>query len=129
MYRIKLTKGLSYTGIVSATKEHPIVCVEDEAVAEQAIASGYFEPIGEAEAPEPAPATPSDDSAFNKALEALNKAQLETLAAYHDISLAGCKSKGDYIDAIKAATEGMSETEHLAMLNAGSPTMIELQEN
>lgn len=126
MYRIKLTKSLSYTGAVSATKARPVVCTEDEAVAKQAIASGYFELIGEPETPEPAAL--SEDIGFNEALEALNKSQLEAMAAYHDISLAGCKSKGDYMDAIKAAAAGMSKAERLAMLNAGSPTMVELQE-
>ena len=127
MYRIKLIKGLSYTGIVSATKEHPIVEVEDEAVAKLAIASGYFKPVSEEETTSSEPATPSDGD-FNKALEMLNKSQLETLAADHDISLAGCKSKSDYIDAIMGATACMSEAERLAMLDAGNPTMVDLQE-
>lgn len=42
MYHLKLVKGLSYRGIVSATKERPDVFVDDKAVVDKAVATGYF---------------------------------------------------------------------------------------
>ena len=38
-YHLKLVKALSYYGPVKATKEHPDVFVEDEAIAQAAVAS------------------------------------------------------------------------------------------
>lgn len=65
MYVLKLIKGLSYTGVVSATVERPIVMVEDEARARKALASGYFEQVkgpDPAPAPEPDPPAPEKDT-------------------------------------------------------------------
>ena len=42
MYHIRLCKGLSYCGVVSATRKEPDVFVEDKATADVAVASGYF---------------------------------------------------------------------------------------
>ncbi len=47
MVRIKLSKGLSYSGIVTATKKSPYVTT-DEDTAKEAVASGYFEYVPEA---------------------------------------------------------------------------------
>lgn len=41
-YHLKLCKGLSYCGVVTATKQSPDVFVEDRATADAAVASGYF---------------------------------------------------------------------------------------
>ena len=46
MYHLKLIKALSYTGAVTATAKKPNVFVEDEATANAAVASGYFELVG-----------------------------------------------------------------------------------
>lgn len=43
MYHVKLIKGASYTGIVSATKANPDVFIEDKETADKALATGYFE--------------------------------------------------------------------------------------
>ena len=43
MYHLRLIKGLSYTGAVRATKKEPDVYTDDEAIAQGAVASGYFE--------------------------------------------------------------------------------------
>lgn len=126
MYKIKLIKSLSYTGIVSATKQNPIVCVEDEATAQKAVASGYFELISEGDT-ENEPENTIPDKTFEESLEELNKSELETLAAYHGIALTGLKTKSDYIGAIIASTADKTEAERLDMLNYGSPTMTELQ--
>lgn len=130
MHTLKLIKSLSYTGVVSATKEHPIVCVEDEATAQKAVASGYFELISEEPAAgdtENEPENTIPDKTFEESLEELNKSELETLATYHGIALTGLKTKSDYIGAIVASTADKTEAERLDMLNYGSPTMTELQ--
>lgn len=62
MYHLKLVKGASYTGIVSATAKKPDVFVDSKAKADAAIASGFFElvedekPAKKVESPEEAPA-------------------------------------------------------------------------
>lgn len=43
MYHLRLIKALSYSGIVEATKQKPDVFVEDKAIADKAIATGYFQ--------------------------------------------------------------------------------------
>lgn len=43
MYHIRLCKGLSYYGVVSATRKEPDVFVENKATADAAVASGYFQ--------------------------------------------------------------------------------------
>lgn len=45
MVRLKLIKGLSYTGDVKATADKPYVEAE-EATAEKLVASGYFKKLG-----------------------------------------------------------------------------------
>ncbi len=51
MYHLRLKKALSYTGIVSASKEQPDVFVKQEKIAKAAIATGYFERIEEEQQP------------------------------------------------------------------------------
>ena len=52
MFKVKLIKGLSYTGVVHATKEAPYVDVEAKATSDALVASGYFELVGENKATE-----------------------------------------------------------------------------
>ena len=42
MYHLKLVKGASYTGIVSATAKDPDVFTDSKAKADAAVASGFF---------------------------------------------------------------------------------------
>lgn len=42
MYHLKLIKGASYTGIVSATAKNPDVYTDSKAKADAAVASGFF---------------------------------------------------------------------------------------
>lgn len=52
MSKLKLVKGLSYTGHgVSATDKRPIIDVPDKSTADELIASGYFTLIAEDTAP------------------------------------------------------------------------------
>lgn len=44
-FHLRLSKGLSYNGIVSATKKNPDVFTDDEAVLTAALATGYFDVV------------------------------------------------------------------------------------
>lgn len=49
MYRVKLIKALSYSGLVTATAAKPYVDIEDDETAEKVLATGYFQLIEEIE--------------------------------------------------------------------------------
>lgn len=130
MYHLRLIKALSYTGLVSATQKNPDTFTEDKAIADGAVASGYFTLI--------------EDEAEEEQQEAkyhLNKAQLDEmkfddlkkLAADMGIDITGIKKKADLVDAIAAVyvepgepVDDENEVDYGE--GAGSPTMIELQE-
>ena len=130
MYHLRLIKALSYTGLVSATQKNPDTFTEDKAIADGAVASGYFALIeGEAEEEQ------------QEAKYHLDKAQLDEmkfddlkkLAADMGIDITGIKKKADLVDAIAAVevepgepVDDENEVDYGE--GAGSPTMIELQE-
>ena len=137
MYKLKLIKGLSYSGVVKATKKNPIVEVADEATAQAAVASGYFamistpmEPIMQAPGTQVASVNLDVPVVFGTAdmgtiqndqppapdFDALSKMNTKALKAYaaeHGIVLDGEKSAPDILKAISA---------HYG----GSATMIDL---
>lgn len=119
-YHLKLAKGLSYCGVVKATKKNPDVFVEDKATADAAVATGYFKLIEGEEAPEP-PKAPEP----GKTLDEMTVTELETYAAYHNVSLKGVRGKENIIAKLKEEL-GAEETE--GEVDYGSPTMQELQE-
>lgn len=119
-YHLKLAKGLSYCGVVKATKQQPDVFVEDKATADAAVATGYFKLIEGEEAPEP----PKDPEP-GKTLDEMTVTELETYAAYHNVSLKGVRGKENIIAKLKEEL-GAEETE--GEVDYGSPTMQELQE-
>lgn len=121
MYHLRLLKALSYTGIVSATKEHPDVFVEDKAAADAAVATGYFKLL---EGDEEIPAA-NEESEPGKTLEEMTVSELETYATYHNVSLKGISKKADIIAKLKEEL-GDEETEN--EVDYGSPTMVDLQE-
>lgn len=45
MHKLKLTKGMSYNGVVQATREQPEVLIYEENAYQSAMASGYFEEV------------------------------------------------------------------------------------
>lgn len=47
MYHLRLIKGLSYSGAVSASKEHPDVFTDSEEKYSRAMESGYFEDLSD----------------------------------------------------------------------------------
>ncbi|MCC8157315.1 MAG: hypothetical protein LIO54_08570 [Oscillospiraceae bacterium] len=131
-YRIKLIKGMSYTGNgIQATKKNPEITVEDKATAEKAVASGFFKLIEEVAEQESGDedgqeADQQDGEEYQPteeeiAVENMSLAQLKDIAAQMGISKSGLKTKADYIAAIEAAADAADEA-------AGSPTMVELQE-
>lgn len=100
MIKLKLKKARSYTGIVSATKEKPYVTVEDEATANAAVASGFFE-IVEVSAAEEKPTGPAT-GAITK-LDAMSIKQLKEYAKANDIDITGASKKEEILGRIEAA--------------------------
>lgn len=127
MYHLKLIKALSFTGIVTATKKNPDVFVEDKAAADTAVATGYFKLIEEVQEP-PEGGEEKElgggDKEQGKELEEMTVQDLETFAAYKEISLKGIFKKADIIAKLKEEL-GAAETEN--EVDYGSPTMPELQ--
>lgn len=121
MYRLKLIKALSYTGVVEATKKNPYVFVEDKATADEAVATGYFKLLEESE---DAPETPEEKEP-RKTLEEMTVTELETFAAYKGVNLKGISKKADIIKKLKEELDA-EETEN--EVDYGSPTMVGLQE-
>ncbi len=120
-YHLKLTKALSYCGVVKATKKNPDVFVEDKATADEAVATGYFKLVeGEAD-PEP----PKDPEP-GKTLDEMTVPELETYAAYKGVNLKGISKKADIIAKLK---EELGDEETEGEVDYGSPTMTELQDN
>ncbi len=120
-YHLKLTKALSYCGVVKATKKNPDVFVEDKATADEAVATGYFKLVEGEEAPEP----PKDPEP-GKTLDEMTVPELETYAAYKGVSLKGISRKQDIIAKLK---EELGDEETDGEVDYGSPTMTELQDN
>ncbi len=119
-FRLKLKKALSYTGVVSASKDNPYVDVEDKAIAEKAAATGYFEIVGEE-----SPKSEDINEPMVKSLEKMNISELETFAAYSNVDIKGITKKADIIS--KLETElNISKTD---MIEYGSPAMTGLQES
>ena len=112
MFHLRLCKALSYAGVVSATKAKPDVYTEDEAVAERALASGYFVLVSGPAAATPEDSTNEDPTAESgevpdyKALARQTKAELIAYAQLHGIGVADCKTKADILQAISAAYGG-----------------------
>lgn len=116
MYHLRLIKGLSYHGVVSATKKSPDVYTDDEAVYAAAIASGYFEEAGAA--PEQpfmaAPEKPAEQAKKAKpeteqkpeAVTGLSKMTVDELKQYASIkgiALEENMKKGAILKAIEEA--------------------------
>lgn len=124
MYHLRLCKALSYTGVVSATRKEPDVFTEDKAIADKAIASGYFQLVEEAkEMPE------TIKGHFSKRqLEEMKVDELRQLAEDMGIDTSSLKKKAELVEAIAAEeVEAPAQDENEVDYGEGSPTMIELQ--
>lgn len=126
MYHLKLKKGMSYTGVVHATKKMPDVYVEDKQTADAAVASGYFTLIGMT--------TPTEERDVaegyleKEQLESMTVEELKRFASTYDVDISACKVKADYVNAIFDAhviieVEGVNKIYY----GEGSETMIALQ--
>lgn len=118
MYRLKLIKALSYSGIVTATKSKPFVIVPEKEQAEYLVSTGYFELVegeeGTAEkTAENAEQKNSDELLFPDEEEAekespsvmveLQKKTKDELVAYagmKGIDLTGCNKKDEIFQRI-----------------------------
>ncbi len=114
-YHLKLTKALSYCGVVTATREKPDVYTDDGDVADKAVATGYFELVGSEVSETPPEGSLQEDEIDATKLGSMSLAELKDLAKQLGADLTGRKSKEDIIEAICVA-------------NGGSQTMIDLQQ-
>lgn len=132
MYHLKLIKALSYTGIVKATRKTPDVFVEDKATADTAVATGYFELVGEVEDKADAGEVEQTAHLDREQLEGMKFDDLKRMATDMGIVIKGLKSKNDIVEAIVAVEvvpgPEVDEEENEVDYGEGSPTMIELQE-
>lgn len=105
MYHLKLIKALSYTGAVSATRKEPDVYTEDKAVADAAVASGYFKLVEEVAGSNDGDGTtpPANEELDYDKLMRLKKDELIAKAEEMGIDAADLKTKEDLAKAICAA--------------------------
>ena len=106
MYHLKLCKGLSYYGMggaLKATRQQPDVLTEDKAIADAAVASGFFKLVGEGEAPGFPPPGEVLGHLDPAQLESMTIPDLKKLAGEMGVDIQGLKAKGDIIAAIVAA--------------------------
>ena len=98
MYKLKLTRGMSYTGHgLKATKKEPYVNTPDKAVADYLVESKHFE-LAECQAQ--GSETPPVESLPN---EQWTVPQLQAFAAEKDIDVAGLKLKPEIFAKIQEA--------------------------
>lgn len=119
MVRIKLSKGLSYSGIVTATKKNPYVTT-DEDTAKKAIATGYFEYAPEAVSETPAENTaedqeededpPATDDKVQKPIEKMTKPELEAYAEANGVDISSCTNNEQRIALIKEVEDKKDDT-------------------
>ena len=129
MYHLKLIKALSYSGVVTATQKKPDVFVADKAIADAAVATGYFKIAEEDQEPqeggeEKETGEDGENKEPGKKLEEMTVPELETCATYKGISLKGISKKADIIAKLKVEL-GAAETEN--EVDYGSPTITKLQ--
>lgn len=120
MYHLRLIKGLSYSGAVSATKANPDVYTDDEVKYQRAMESGYFaditgcedddmkiyEPHGSSgeEKEKPAEEIPKEDP-----LDTMSATELRAYATVNGIDIGNKKRREDVLKMIKAAEESADE--------------------
>lgn len=135
MFHLRLIKGLSYSGEITATKHVPDAYTEDEAIAKKAVASGYFKLVEETdEDGSKAPEGGEKAHLDKEQLESMKMDDLKKLATDMGIDTKALKSKAALAEAIAAVeVEPGQETDEDGNEadfdeEGGSPTMIELQQ-
>ncbi len=102
MFKLKLIKGLSYSGIVSATAKEPFVTVDNEETALAAVETGYFKIVEHTEdIPDGKMGKINDGE--NKDWKKLNKDDLIAFANENNIDVSSCKNQDERIAIIEAA--------------------------
>ena len=99
MYHLRLCKGLSYSGVVSATKQAPDVFVEDEKTALAAVNTGYFKLVEGGDIVPP-PVIPTGTIT---PLDVMTVQQLKEYSKEKNIDLAGASTKPEILDCIEKA--------------------------
>lgn len=115
-FHLRLNKGLSYSGIVRATKKNPDVITDDEAVFVAALATGYFDVVddsnpaiaedaAEAKAEETAETETTDGKPSGKSTELseMTVAELKQYAGIKGIPLKEKMTKEAILKAIEEA--------------------------
>ncbi len=102
MFKLKLIKGLSYSGIVSATSKNPYVTVDNEETALAAVETGYFKIVERSENI-PDEKTGKINDGESKDWKKLNKDDLIAFANEHNIDVSSCKNQDERIAIIEAA--------------------------
>lgn len=121
MFHLRLCKGLSYIGIVRATKAEPDVYVPEEEKAKALVTSGYFEMVtseaekvqsltGDTEKTESVTDMFEEESEDEvqgdpelMELQKKNKTELIEYAGQNGIDITGCKTKDDIYQKIVEA--------------------------
>ena len=119
MVQLKLIKGLSYSGIITATAKKPFVTTDDE-TAKKAVETGYFAvveniggelPVGNIQNPNVTTVEGSGASKEDgkKSFDKMTKAELEAYAAENGIDISQCTNNKQKIELInKAAAEKLT---------------------
>lgn len=117
MYKLKLKKVKSYFGAVRATVKQPFVEVETEAEAQALVKTGYFDQIEVTEETAGDEENGEDEGGEvdYDALSKMSKAELTKYAEDNAISIDGCSTKAEILEAI-------------SVFYGGSSTMIDLQQ-
>ena len=99
-YHLRLSKGLSYCGVISATKQRPDVYTDSKDVADWAVASGYFRLIGSADAPKrPEPPVQPTATLDPEQLNTMSASELRRLAGEMGLEVKGL-GKAELVKAI-----------------------------
>lgn len=113
MFKLKLIKGLSYNGIVSATAKNPYVTVDDEQTALAAVDTGYFKIVEKAEKENDGQKANGSNKEEPKDWRKLNKDDLIAFANEHNIDVSECKNQDERIAIIEASLADDDEIDNL----------------
>lgn len=113
MYHLRLCKALSYTGVVSATRKEPDVFTEDKAIADKALASGYFQLVED----DGRQTATVKGHLSKEQLESMKVSDLKKLAEAMGIDTSGIEKKAELVEAIsaeevEAPAEGENEVDY-----------------
>ena len=99
MYKLKLNKGLSYTGYgINATANKPFIETDKKEISESLIASGYFSFVEKGNSEEISRQQPEE-----KPLEKMTEKELDAYASENGIDISGISKKSDKLSTIQKA--------------------------